>query len=178
MDKNLFGSKLNNALPGVVLESRPFGRSGIFSIWIEAQSITQVAKELKQDSELHMDWLENLSVVELEEVFVVTYLVRSSVTKNQIILRISAVPGNKAEKVRFPSVREIWPMAIPMEKEAEELFGIHFRGKDQKSFEEVHFLPEGWEGFPLRKNYEFPKGYSGIVHSRTSQPFARKKSSS
>lgn len=173
MDKNQFVSKLNKIWPGSVLESREFGRSGVFSFWLEVTAIEKVAAELKEDPELRLDWLENLSVVELEEVMVVTYFLRSTVTRHSLVLRISAVPASKTAWVKFPSVVEVWPMAGPLESEAGELFGIEF-GKKAKTGVSP-FFPEGWQGFPLRKSFEFPKNFIGISHSRPLNHSPQKK---
>jgi Ni,Fe-hydrogenase III component G len=127
VDKNPFISKLNKSLPDAVLETRRFGRSGTSSIWVEAQAIQKVAAFLKNDAEFKLDWLENLSVVEFEKVLVTTYFVCSNTTKHSLVVRASAVPESPNAEVSFPSIRAIWPMGEPMELEAEELFGIHFR---------------------------------------------------
>jgi NADH-quinone oxidoreductase subunit C len=134
------------------------------SIWIEAQTLENVALFLKNDNEYKVDWLENLSVVEFEGVFVVSYFIRSTTTPFRCVIRASAVPSSPQAPVPFPSIREIWPMGTPMEEEAEELFGIQF------SKHPPNLLPEGWTGFPLRKNYVFPREFFGITHSR---PFNR-----
>lgn len=171
MDKNPLISKLNKLVPGAVLETRRFGRSGIVSIWIETQTLQKVASILKSDPELQLDWLENLSVVEFEGILVASYFIRSTVTAHHYILRSSAVPSSPEAEVLFPSVREIWPMATPMEEEAREMFGIRFSmNESDSSTETARRLPENWAGFPLRKNYVFPKEVFGITHSR---PFNR-----
>lgn len=176
MDKNLFVSKLNKIWPGSVLESREFGRSGVFSVWLEAKAIGRVASALKDDAEVRLDWLENLSVVELEEVMVVTYFLRSTVTAHSLVLRISAVPESKTSWVKFPSIRDVWTMGTPMEKEAEELFGIQFdTGRDVVQRIEGGYLPEGCEGFPLRKSFKFPKAVMGLSHSRPLNHSVQKK---
>ncbi|MEO5969548.1 MAG: NADH-quinone oxidoreductase subunit C [Bdellovibrionia bacterium] len=177
MDKNPLIAKLNKSVPGAVLESRRFGRSGVTSIWLEAETIAKVAKVLKSDADLKLDWLENLSVVEFENVLVATYFLASSVTKQSLILRISAVPDSLMSRVYLPSTRAIWPMAEPMEKEAEELFGVSFhlgpilRESELKS----NLLPENWVGFPLRKGYVFPKEVYGLPHSRAEKKDLQKK---
>ncbi len=179
MDKNHLVSKLNKILPGAVLESRRFGRSGITSIWVEAQSICSIGLALKEDSEVRLDWLENLSVVEFEKVLVVSYFVRSYSTDQNLVIRASAVPTSNSAEVLFPSVRMIWPMAEPMEKEAFEMFGVRFQldGEKDKNLDETRILPEDWKGFPLRKSYVFPKEYFGIAHVRPFNRLSQKKTS-
>lgn len=175
MDKNYLVSKLNKLLPGAVLESRYFGRSSVSSIWVEKQSIYKIASLLNSELEQKFEWLENLSVVELENVLVVSYFVRSLATGECLVMRASAVPTSENAEVLFPSVRSIWPMSAPMEREAFEMFGIRFYSDGSSSSlkeEEVkdlemnfRILPDDWKGFPLRKNYVFPKEYFGIAHA-------------
>jgi NADH-quinone oxidoreductase subunit C len=131
----------------------------------------QVARCLQTLPELMMDWLENFSLVEFEDVLVATYFVTSSKTKQSLILRVSAVPDSPTTRVQFSSVRSVWPMAEPMEKEAEDLFGIIFKKEpDASGFvpeqeTRSHLLPENWVGFPLRKGYVFPTEVYGLSHS-------------
>jgi NADH:ubiquinone oxidoreductase subunit C len=177
VDKNPLISKLNKLVPGAVLETRRFGRSGMISIWIETQTLQQIARTLKSDPELHLDWLENLSVVEFEGILVASYFVRSTITPHHYVLRASAVPSSPEAEVLFPSVREIWPMAIPMEEEAQEMFGIRFQVDESQQDEvQARRLPENWSGYPLRKSYVFPKEVFGITHSRPFNRSSQKKS--
>jgi NADH:ubiquinone oxidoreductase subunit C len=168
---------LNKGVPDSVLESRRFGRSGTTSIWLEAESIAKVAKLVKFDDELKMDWLENFSLVEFEEVLVATYFVVSSITRKNVILRISVAPRSPLERVSFPSVRSVWPMIEPMEREASDLFGVNF--KEESGNEDLKvkssILPENWIGYPLRKGYHFPKEVYGLMHARADKKIFDKK---
>jgi NADH:ubiquinone oxidoreductase subunit C len=49
-----------------------------------------------------------------------------------------------------PSVISVWPTADFMERETFDLFGIHFDGHPNLT---RIFMPEEWEGHPLRKDY-------------------------
>ena len=50
----------------------------------------------------------------------------------------------------IPTLTEIFPTTRAMEREAFDLMGIHFEGhEDLKRI----FLPDEWEGHPLRKDY-------------------------
>jgi NADH:ubiquinone oxidoreductase subunit C len=138
------------------------------SLWLEAEAILKVAKLLKADKELRLDWLENLSLVEFEEVLVANYFLGSYSTQEKIVLRISAVPESPIATVTFPSTRSVWPMAEPMEKEATDLYGVLFRDSEAMAVspQKFKFLPDGLVGFPLRKGYSFPKEVYGLPHSR------------
>jgi NADH-quinone oxidoreductase subunit C len=55
-----------------------------------------------------------------------------------------------AEGEHIPSAVSIWPTANWLEREAYDMFGIHFDGHpDLKRI----LLPDGWKGHPLRKDY-------------------------
>ena len=73
---------------------------------------------------------------------------------------ITAVHYPKREKLRvttqiadgasIPSSVSIWPTANWLEREVYDMFGIQFDGHpDLKRI----LLPDGWKGFPLRKDY-------------------------
>jgi Ni,Fe-hydrogenase III component G len=160
-------SKLKTAVPGSVLEKSRFGRSAFLSLWVETRALPEIAAALKGKQDIKLDWLENLSAIQMEKAIVVTYFLRSSSNDNTLILRCSVEPANPAKEVELPSVVSSWAMAAPFEAEIQEFFGVRF--VDSKG-ELVHTgpgkMPKGWNGFPLRKNYVFPMEYLGIAHAR------------
>ncbi len=55
-----------------------------------------------------------------------------------------------ADGKSLPSSVPIWPTANWLEREVYDMFGIQFDGHpDLKRI----LLPDGWKGFPLRKDY-------------------------
>ena len=55
-----------------------------------------------------------------------------------------------ADGESFPSSVEIWPTTNWLEREVYDMFGIRFEGHpDLKRI----LLPDGWKGYPLRKDY-------------------------
>jgi NADH-quinone oxidoreductase subunit C len=65
---------------------------------------------------------------------------------------------SKANPV-LPSTVPVYRAAQFHERECAEMFGITFSGHpDPRHI----LLPDDWVGFPLRKDYEFPKEYHGI----------------
>jgi len=74
-------------------------------------------------------------------------LILYSFAKNER-LRIKA---QAAENEPVPSVSAVWPTANWLEREVYDMFGITFSGHPGLT---RLLLPEEWEGFPLRKDYD------------------------
>ena len=74
-------------------------------------------------------------------------LILYSFEKNER-LRIKAHVG---EGEAAPSVESIWPTANWLEREVYDMFGIVFSGHSNLK---RLLLPEEWQGFPLRKDYD------------------------
>ena len=167
MDKNSISSKLNKNLPGAILETRLFGRSTALSVWVEISSIQKVAQFLKSDPDFKFDWLENFSVVEFDSAYVLSYFIRSTTKGHYFVLRVSSLHQSNHKELSFPSIREIWKMGDPFEREAEEMFGIRFKLESSQSQEPCFpfkKLPDEWKGFPQRKGYVFPEEFFNVPH--------------
>lgn len=167
MDTGEILNKLKAAAPGSVLEKNRFGRSAQASIWVEARALPEVATYLKNDAQIVLDWLENLSAIQMDEAIVLTYFLRSSTQGHSLIVRASVEPSSPSKEADVPSVSRSWAMATPFEIEIQELFGIRFvDSQGQPAYSGDLRLPRGWNGFPLRKSYVFPTRFLGIAHSR------------
>jgi NADH-quinone oxidoreductase subunit C len=71
--------------------------------------------------------------------------------KHNARLRIKA---QAAAEDQVPSVAGVWPTANWLEREAYDMFGIVFAGHPNLT---RILLPEEWQGFPLRKDYDILK---------------------
>ncbi len=75
------------------------------------------------------------------------------------------------ETPHISSVARIWRAAEWHERETYDLLGIVFDGHPDSVTDEsgTHprriLLPDDWKGFPLRKDYAFPREYQGIPGS-------------
>lgn len=66
--------------------------------------------------------------------------------ENEEDVVVSVTVENEAE-----SISKIFDSAVADEKEIYDLFGINFIGNDEA---ERLYMPESWQGHPLRKDYE------------------------
>lgn len=147
-----------------MMEKARFGRKGVTCLWIEGKSLRKVMEVLRHGIDAPFDWLENFSVAHIEEALVPTWFLRSRSSEETLVLRASVVPESANACVTLPSTADLWPMIQPLEDQAAELFGIRFTPSAK---EEAHqFLPNQWIGYPLRKNYVFPREFLGIEHAR------------
>jgi NADH:ubiquinone oxidoreductase subunit C len=158
-------SAIFNQIPGALLEKARFGRSENHAFWINAAYLIEVARRLRVEA--GMSWLENFSCIQVDQSLVMTYFVRSSIMEPQqdtVILRVSfdlphSSPhgqGDDHPVVSAPSVSEVWPIAGEFEVEIAKLFGVQFaQGKGHES-KELAATENGWNGFPLRKDFVFP----------------------
>jgi NADH-quinone oxidoreductase subunit C len=64
------------------------------------------------------------------------------------------------KEATIPSVEQIWRVADWFERETYDMLGIEFSGhRDLRRI----LLPDDWEGWPLRKDYQVQETYHGIV---------------
>jgi Ni,Fe-hydrogenase III component G len=154
-----------NQIPGSLLETSRFGRSESHAYWINSGSLFECAKRIRSDA--GMNWLENLSCIQVDQSLVMTYFVRSSLaeeTRETVILRASfdlplsspTAHGEDVLWVSAPSVSEVWPIAAEFEVEIARLFGVRFQRQEGLPAHESAAPDVSWNGFPLRKDFVFP----------------------
>jgi len=77
--------------------------------------------------------------------FEVVWILYSFAKNERMRVKTSVKDGEKA-----PSAVALWPTANWLEREAYDMFGVEFDGHpDMRRI----LLPDGWKGFPLRKDY-------------------------
>ncbi len=124
-------------------------------IKIQTEKIKDVAQFVRDNEQLRFDYLMCLSGVDYKGKIGVTYNLYSMVHRHKITLKVE-VP---TESPNIPSVESIWKTANWHEREAFDMYGINFIGHpDLRRM----LLPDDWEGYPLRKDYEVPEFYNGM----------------
>ena len=127
-------------------------------IQIQPKNWLVISKYLRDDPACLFDSLQCITGVDLgeESDLEVRYNLHSMTHRHAVEIRISC-PRNKA---KVPSVESIWRIGDWFERETYDMYGIEFEGhRDLKRI----LLPEDWEGWPLRKNYEVQETYHGII---------------
>ncbi len=119
---------------------------------VEASSLLEICRFLREDSRLRMDHLELLGGVDYADHMEVVYILYSMEHRHRYTVRCRLPREAPAVK----SVESVWAIANWHEREAYDMFGIGFEGhSDLRRI----LCPDDWEGYPLRKDYVFPKSY-------------------
>jgi NADH-quinone oxidoreductase subunit C len=132
-----------------------FGPS-ILEAWTDRkQAILVVARELLAEIALYsrddekFDWLSDLTAVDWpkrEKRFEIVLNMYSMEKNERLRLKVHASADE-----RVPSVQGIWSTTNWMEREVYDMFGVIFEGHpDLRRI----LLPDEWQGFPLRKDYD------------------------
>jgi NADH-quinone oxidoreductase subunit C len=132
-----------------------FGAAVLDAIEDRKQAILLVDREKLAEISLHLrdeekfDYLADLTAVDWprrEKRFDVVLNLYSFAKNERLRLKVHAADGENV-----PSVVGVWPAANWLEREVFDMFGIIFSAHpDLKRI----LLPDGWQGYPLRKDYD------------------------
>ena len=134
------------------------GRAGQPFVLVDPESLPGFLEACRDDERLSFELLIDLTASDPSkdsgELWVNVELL--SVRHRQRLSIKALIPKSEA---RLPSAVPVYRAAQWHERECAEMFGITFEGHpDPRHI----LLPDDWPGFPLRKDYEFPKEYHGI----------------
>ncbi len=132
---------IGKAMPGSIAETLSD------SIVIRPESLLETAKLLRDAPGLNFDYLNFITAVDYYQYFELVYRVTSLKHNHYAVFRVRTA-GRDNQVV--PSVTGVWQGADFQEREIFDLFGISFEGHpDLRRI----FLWEGFEGYPLRKDF-------------------------
>ena len=133
------------------------------TIVADASVLVEVSLYLRDSSTYYFDFLANITAVDYfpENRFAVVYHLASLPYQTQLTLRVELPVTNRdADNLpEVPSLSAVWRTADWHEREAFDLMGIYFT--DHPDLRRI-LLPDDWEGFPLRKDYQDAEYYHGI----------------
>lgn len=134
------------------------GRAGDPFVVVERDHIIDFLFACRDDERLHFEQLVDQSATDPatdDENLWVLYHLLSVAHKHRLTVKVR-IPK---EDARVDSATAVYNAARWAEREAGEMYGITFvNHPDPRNI----LLPDDWVGFPLRKDYEFPKEYHGI----------------
>jgi len=119
-------------------------------VTIPSEKILPLASELKSNEATSFDFLFCLTGVDWPAHMEVVYHLKSTQHQHQLVLKAKI---NSRENPEVATVCHIWRTAELHEREAYELFGIKFL--NQPGLRRL-LLPDDWEGWPMRKDYDDP----------------------
>ncbi len=148
MDRDqLVVDKVNEAVSGAIEEVKDY--RGERTLIIKANRLKKVCQLLRDDEALQYNLLSDIVGDDfLPEFprFAVSYHLFSIPYSHRLRLRVLVDDPEKGPQ----TMAEVWPIATWLEMEVWDLMGIRFKGNN--SLRRL-FLPEDWQGHPLRKDY-------------------------
>ncbi|MBI2677759.1 MAG: NADH-quinone oxidoreductase subunit C [Candidatus Koribacter versatilis] len=134
--KRLYGSAIKEALTYL----------GQNYLVVNKEAAFDVLRAIRDDE--NFDYLVDVTCVhypDRAEPFEIVWILYSFPHNERLRVKASVKEGEKAA-----SVVALWPTANWLEREAYDMFGVEFDGHpDMRRI----LLPDGWKGFPLRKDY-------------------------
>ena len=163
----LFFQKVDEAFPEAIIAVNDF--RGERTLIIQQEHLKDICLFLRDDEDLACNLLEDIVADDMLPDFprfAVNYHIYSISKNHYIRLRVPVEDPDDGPESAGP----VWPVAYWLEMEVWDLMGITFKGNDRLR---RLFLPEDWQGHPLRKDY--PLGYEEVQFSFNWQAIDAKK---
>ena len=144
---------------------------GEATVLVDRGELLEALRAFRDDEELRLDFLSGVTATDWpgrDPRFRVVYELAS--TEHHHRLRVKV--GLPEDDVRVPSVTGLFPTANWHERETYDFFGVVFEG--HPNLRRI-LLPEGWEGWPLRKTEELG-GVNTRYHGAFIPPVDRRTS--
>lgn len=130
---------------------------------IQSESILPVCTFLHENEKTYFDFLACMTGLDngpQKNTLEIIYHLRSIPYELELVLKVILNRNQEGEPLpTVPSVSSVWRTADWHEREIYDLLGIQFNGHpDLRRI----FLPNDWEGHPLRKDYQHQERYHGI----------------
>jgi NADH-quinone oxidoreductase subunit C len=131
---------------------------GVIDPWVKVApaGAREIALFLRDDAAMMFDVLMCLSGMDYGGGKLgVVYHLDSTRERHKIVVKTEVTAADP----HVASVESVWKTANWHEREAFDLYGIVFDGHpDLRRI----LMPDDWEGFPLRKDYQVPEFYNGM----------------
>jgi len=141
-------STIRQSFPEGVLESD--AANGELALRVTPESVLPMCRLLKEKPELGFDYPASITGIDWKDRIEIVYNLTALSTGKKLVLRADLDRNNP----EIDSVISVWKGVDWQEREIYDLLGVKFIGHPELK---RILLPEGWEGHPLRKDYEIPK---------------------
>ncbi len=152
---SLIPAQLQAKFAGRILAEQ-FTCDGIPTVWVDRSDVVEFLRELRDGARPRFEMLFDLTAIDER-----LRVCRQSQPPSEftVVYHLMSFSGNCDFRVKTPltdadlnapSVTGLWPAANWYEREAWDMFGIHFEGHPNLC---RLILPPTWEGHPLRKEH-------------------------
>ena len=126
-------------------------------IYLKPDNWLEIAKWFQSEPSLLFDSLQCQMGIDMgEDILESRYNFHSMEHDHYLEIRIRVSRSD----AKIPSVEQVWRIADWFERETYDMLGIEYTGhRDLRRI----LLPDDWEGWPLRKDYQEQETYHGIV---------------
>jgi NADH/F420H2 dehydrogenase subunit C len=119
------------------------------NMYITTEELVNTLATLKHYPNLGFDYLFCLTCIDWKTHFTMVYHLSSTTYRHDLVVKVKLDRDNPA----IDTLCSIWPAAELFEREVYEMFGVHFNNHpDLRKL----ILPDDWNGYPMRKDYEDP----------------------
>lgn len=142
---NLYVVKLKEKFKERIIDAKKYGEE--LTIWISKDVLINLCKDLWEEGFIYLVDIMGIHQPKEKKPFALSYILHNMKTQERIRLKLEIEEGELV-----PSLTGIWKGANWLEREIFDMFGIIF--SNHPNLERI-LMWEGFEGYPLRK--DFPK---------------------
>jgi NADH-quinone oxidoreductase subunit C len=137
--------KLTEILPTIIFEE---GGEWL-NAFIPPEELVSFVEQLRYSEGLDFDYLFCLTCIDWKSHFTMVYHFSSTIHRYNIVVKAKLDRNNP----EIETVSDVWRTAEMLEREVYDLFGVKFlHHPDLRRL----IMPDDWEGWPLRKDFEDP----------------------
>jgi NADH:ubiquinone oxidoreductase subunit C len=145
MTKEELKIKISTVLPEAIVDET----GEWLNVQVEPSAFRTFMEQVRSDQELDLDYLFCLTCVDWKTHLTMVYHLSSSTIRHNIVVKVKL----DRTQPEVDTICDIWRTAELHEREVFEMFGVVFiNHPDLRKL----ILPDDWNGYPLRKDYEDP----------------------
>ena len=145
MTKEELKNKISVLIPTAIVDEA----GEWLNVQVEPSAFRTFMEQVRLDEDLDLDYLFCLTCVDWKTHLTMVYHLSSSTIRHNIVVKVKL----DRTKPEVDTICDIWRTAELHEREVFEMFGVVFiNHPDLRKL----ILPDDWNGYPLRKDYDDP----------------------